>query len=136
MGKRRTASGAKRGGPMSWIWKSLLLGGLLGVGICALCAALVMGGVIGQEGMMTAGRAAAVLGTAGTGLICAGMARERRTLWAAAGSGCAAVCALLGNLLFVGQVRMPLLWLGAVGLAALLAMLGRARPKRRSGRRK
>ena len=54
MGKKRT--GAKRGGPVSWVWKSVLLGGAIGVGLCALAAALVMGGVIPQEGLMTAGR--------------------------------------------------------------------------------
>ena len=136
MGKKKTASSAKRGGPVSWIWKSLLLGGLIGAGACALCAALVMGGVIRQEGLMTAARVAALLGAASTGAICAGMAKERKTLWAAVGSGCAAVCALLGNLLFVGQLRMPLLWLGAAGLAVILAMLGQLRPKKRRYRRK
>ena len=134
MGKKRT--GVKHGGPASWIWKSVLLGGLIGVGFCALAAALVMSGVIAQEGLMTAGRCAAVLGVIASGVICACMAKERKVLWAAAASGCTAVCALMGNLLFVGQLRLPLLWLGAVGMAALLAMLCQLRPKKRKYRRK
>ena len=60
MGKKRT--GTKRSGPVSWVGKSVLLGGLIGAGLCALAAALVMGGVIPQEGLMTAGRCAALLG--------------------------------------------------------------------------
>ena len=134
MGKKRT--GTKRSGPVSWVWKSVLLGGLIGAGLCALAAALVMGGVIPQEGLMTAGRCAALLGAVASGLICACMAKERKVLWAAVASGCTAVCALMGNLLFVGQIRMPLLWLGAVGAAALLAMFCQLRPKKRKYRRK
>ena len=60
MGKKRT--GTKRSGPVSWVGKNVLLGGLIGAGLCALAAALVMGGVIPQEGLMTAGRCAALLG--------------------------------------------------------------------------
>ena len=134
MGKKRT--GTKRSGPVSWVWKSVLLGGLIGAGLCALAAAMVMGGVIPQEGLMTAGRCAALLGAVASGLICACMAKERKVQWAAVASGCTAVCALMGNLLFVGQIRMPLLWLGAVGAAALLAMFCQLRPKKRKYRRK
>ena len=68
-GKKRT--GTKRSGPVSWVWKSVLLGGLIGAGLCALAAAMVMGGVIPQEGLMTAGRCAALLGAVASGLICA-----------------------------------------------------------------
>ena len=136
MGKKRMTGGAKRGGPVNWVWKSVLLGGLIGAGLCALAAALVMGGVIPQEGLMTAGRCAALLGAVASGLICACMAKERKVQWAAVASGCTAVCARMGNLLFVGQIRMPLLWLGAVGAAALLAMLCQLRPKKRKYRRK
>lgn len=134
MGKKRTV--AKHCGPASWIWKSVLLGGLIGAGLCALTAALVMGGVIPQEGLMTAGRCAAVIGVIAAGVICACMAKERKILWAAVSSGCTAVCALMGNLLFVGQLRLPLLWLGAVGMAALFAMFCQMRPKKRKYRRK
>ena len=48
----------------------------------------------------------------------------------------AAVCALMGNLLFVGQLRLPLLWLGAVAMTAMLAMLCQLPPKKRKYRRK
>ena len=102
MGKKRT--GTKRSGPVSWVGKNVLLGGLIGAGLCALAAALVMGGVIPQEGLMTAGRCAALLGAVASGLICACMAKERKVQWAAVASGCTAVCALMGNLLFVGPV--------------------------------
>ena len=134
MGKKRTDT--KRGGPVSWVWKSVLLGGAIGVGLCALAAALVMGGVIPQEGLMTAGRCAALCSAAASGLICTGMAKEHKVLWAAVSSGCTAVCALMGNLLFVGQLRLPLLWLGAVAMTAMLAMLCQLRPKKRKYRRK
>ena len=95
MGKKRT--GTKLSGPVSWVWKSVLLGGLIGAGLCALAAALVMGSVIPQEGLMTAGRCAALLGAVASGLICACMAKERKVQWAAVASGCTAVCALMVN---------------------------------------
>ena len=136
MGKKRTTGGAKRGGLVSWVWKSVLLGWLIGAGLCALAAAMVMGGVIPQEGLMTAGRCAALLGAVAAGVICGCMAKERKVFWAAMSSGCSAACALMGNLLFVGQLRLPLLWLGAVGAAALLAMLCQLRPKKWKYRRK
>ena len=88
-----------------------------------LAAALVMGGVIPQEGLMTAGRCAALLGAVASGVICGCMAKERKVQWAAVASGCTAVCALMGNLLFVGQIRMPLLWLGAVAVGALVPLV-------------
>ena len=64
------------------------------------------------------------------------MTGERKVLFAAIGSGGMMLLALLVNLLFIGQLRAPLVYVAAAAAAVGVTALRAMRPKKRTVRRK
>ena len=136
MGKKRNPGAARKGGAGSWIWKSVVIGTTVGIGLCAVAAVLVMQGMIPQGGAMTAGRICAALGVLTAGAVCAWLAKERRLLWCGVCCGGMTVCAFLLNLAMVGRIGGAGYWLAGAALALLMAAGGRFGGKKRARRRK
>lgn len=136
MRRKRTAVRTKKRSVAVLGIRSAAIGIAVGIGLCALLAALVKSGVISQGGIGIAGSAAAAGMVFMSGMTYGMMAEERKVLFASIGGAGMLLLALLGNLLFIGQMRAPLVYVAAataaVGVTALRAM----RPKKRAARRK
>ena len=133
--------GRKTGRPRSgngggWLWKGVLIGATAGVGCCALLAALLQGGILPEALGPAAGQAAAGCAALAAGIAGGALAREQRLARSAVCCAVLAAAMLLGNLLFVGQLRLPAGWLCGTAGGAGWTMLRMTRPKRRAYRRK
>ena len=136
MRRKRTAVRTKKRSVVVLGIRSAAIGIAVGIGLCALLAALVKSGVISQGGIGIAGSAAAAGMVFMSGMTYGMMVEERKVLFASIGGAGMMLLALLGNLLFIGQIRAPLVYVAAATAAVCVTALRAMRPKKRAARRK